>query len=205
MSPAAALPTQPEDPRALAITLDAVTPAVAQPGESITVTGAVRNVGTDVVMLDSVDVSMANVGLDTVERIEEWSVGAEAISTPITLGTDNTNAELAPGNSLDLSITIDPDQINPGFNFGTLPLRISASNQSGATSGQMRTVLPWYDAEPADEPVQVSWVVPLTVPAEPELLSGDVDTRTQAWLDTLADDGPTRSWVSALSDEDATF
>lgn len=205
VSPAAALPTQPEDPRALAITLDAVTPAVAQPGESITVTGAVRNVGTDVVMLDSVDVSMANVGLDTVERIEEWSVGAEAISTPITLGTDNTNAELAPGNSLDLSITIDPDQINPGFNFGTLPLRISASNQSGATSGQMRTVLPWYDAQPADEPVQVSWVVPLTVPAEPELLSGDVDTRTQAWLDTLADDGSTRSWVSALSDEDATF
>lgn len=201
---AIATTTQSQSGQDLLVVLDSVSPAVATPDGALTVRGTLRNVGSQSVAVDSLEVTSANVGLDTVDRITSWSMGADVIATPISLVLDDTDQQINPGESVSFSLEVEAGQINPGFAYGTLPLLVTSTDGLGNTS-QLRTVLPWYDAQTAQNPVQVSWVVPMTVPPEPDLMSNDAEARAQAWLDILDPAAPTRTWLSGLASAEATY
>ena len=187
------------------ILIDEVEPAVVGPDTPWTLRGSVRNAGTVSTDLAEVSASTAWVALDTASALDAWSDGENDPRTPRPLGDDVVEEVLAPGEDLDFEISVPGDALSPPFSFTSLPLRVKVATADGSTLSETRTVLPWYSGAPAESPLGVSWVVPLTVPGDPALTSAPAPGRTQAWLDAVGDESPARAWLDELSESSATF
>ncbi len=171
-----------DDGRAVQISLDAVSPSVATPGESVRITGSLVNIGDEAVSVQQIRARTAYRGLDTRARVSAWADQANAVPTPRELGVDTVNGQVQPGAMVSFIIVVAPDAVAPPFDVATLPLLLDVSGPDGTVHGVLRTFLPW-DSRPEAQrrPIALSMLVPLTLPADPELGSADDAVRAAAW------------------------
>lgn len=195
---------QTDTPPAL-ITLDRVSPSVLKPGQSLSVQGSVENVSDRVITMESVQVSSQNRALDTPGALDAWLAGDQTLSASKQVGQQDLSGRVAPGDTADFRVVIAANAISPPFSFASLPLLVDVITQDGAVLGSAHTILPWYDDEPALAPLELSWVVPLTLPPEPALTSAPGPERTDAWLQAVGQDSPARAWLDGLRRDNATF
>lgn len=198
------LPGQESQSPRVQVLLDQVEPAVIGPGVPWRVTGTISNTTTEPVPVSEIRASTAYVGLDTRGSLASWAAGDSGVTTSRVVGLDDLDAELAPGASSSFSIAVPAGEVGPPFAFATLPLRLEVLSES-ATAGQVRTFLPWYAVAAPDPTLSVSWLVPLTVPADPGLTAEDPDVRSQAWVEAIGPDSSVRMWLDELAGHAATY
>jgi len=201
-----AMPEAPAQPGPqVDIVVDEVAPTVMRPNQPWSVSGTLRNVGTVSTEIRAIAASTAWVALDTSDAVSSWSTGEQSTRTPRQVGQDEVEEVLAPGDELDFTISVPGKRLRPPFSFTSLPLRLEVTGGDGSTLGQARSVLPWWSTRPAQDRLGVSWVVPLTVPADAALTSAPAPQRAQAWLDAVGPDSSARAWLDGLDQGEATF
>lgn len=208
-APGAAVPAplQRTESLPVLVELDAVDPAVLGPGVPFVIRGTLRNLSLSPVPVREVRAVTTYRSLDTRAAVQAWSTGNAGVTPSRVLGVDLLGgADMAPGASRSFFIRVDGESLNPPFGFATLPLALEVVAADNTVRGRLRSYLPWYAAAaPADQPLNLSWVVPLTVPAQPELAAADPEVRDAAWLRAIGAQSPARVWLEGLSDQRATF
>ncbi len=197
------LPAQ--DATQVELTLNQVVPTVVAPGRAWAVQGRVENVSDATVALGEVQLLTAYRALDTTADLDGWTSGEDDIATARLLGSANLGRSLDPGQGRDFYIVMAAGAIDPPFSFASLPLLLEVSAADGIPLTEVRTVLPWFTDATVENPLDVSWVVPLTVPPDPDLNTETGPERTRAWLDIVGEESPARAWLDGLSAYDATF
>ncbi|MGB3594180.1 MAG: DUF6049 family protein, partial [Ornithinimicrobium sp.] len=194
-----------QDPSGVEVTLNQVVPSVLRPGQSWAVQGRVENASDVTVQVEEVRLLTAYRALDTDAALDRWVSGDDAGGTSELAGSTDLSRTLGPGQGRDFYVVVSGGTIEPPFTFASLPLRLEVRSADDSLLGELRTVLPWFGDTPADDPLDVSWVLPLTVPPDPDLTAETGSDRTQAWLDVVGEASPTRAWLTGLSAYDATF
>lgn len=181
--------------------LASVTPAVATPGSPVTLTGTVRNTGGEPVPRPVLRVRVSDRGLDTRDRVAAWADGSDTGPAGSERARVSLGRALGPGASRSFRLRIKGDAIHPGLSFGTLPMTVdllegpapriggkhrgaSGTGADGPVDGSLRTFLPWNRGGDY-KPVDISWVMPLTLPPDVALFSTDPRERAVAWQDAI--------------------
>ncbi len=205
--PTAAQPQQvPPAGSPLRVVLDRVAPSTVTPDTEVVITGTVHNDGTEAVAVRAVRASTAYRGLDTRRLVSSWAAGTSGVVLTRDLGEDEVDAELAPGAALGFRISVEAGTVAPPFDFATLPLRLSVAGAGGEDLTELRTYLPWDGQTDYDHhPLATAVLVPLTLPADPALLTSDDATRTAAWERLAGPGSDLVQLVAGLADEPVTF
>lgn len=213
----------------LRVELADISPAVAGPGEDVTVSGTVRNVSAepfeDLVVL----VRAAPRDLGGRDALESWENGSDTGDAGLVRATAHLQGELAPGEERPFTAVLDDGALTPDLALGTLPLTLHVlpgSDFDGPTGefsdenepvppwdptanilprGEQRGLLPWADPEADVEPLRTSWLVPLTVPADLDLFSLDPAEQDAAWVAALGPGSPADAWLREATDLPVTY
>jgi hypothetical protein len=191
------------------VELESVTPGVARPGTRITVRGTLRNLGTDRIDVPVVRLHRTTTGLDTRGAVASWANGSSQLGPGVQIAQRVLKTPLMPRATLPFTITVPKDAIQTGYRFTTLGLTLEVrrgQRADAATVGRLRTFLPWDSAPASDHhPIEIGWVVPLTLPAEPELFGPESDERAAAWERALGTGSRIDQLITATTDEPVTW
>lgn len=110
------------------------------------------------------------------------SPGSTSGSTPAAAGLT-----IAPKASTTLSLTIPHGQLDSGRPFAALPLTIETLVAGTPRAGQ-RTILPWVARDQQYEKLDLSMVLPVTLPATPTLFTGTTAEQAKAWTSAIGPD-----------------
>lgn len=216
-----------DDPRpteGLRIVLDDVTPTVPVIGQPIQLRGRVVNDGDEGRRLRTITATAAWSTLESRQAVDRWLDGSDERISPWELGHALVGPVVAAGSEVPFSLRIPPDVLTglPG-DRAVLPLELQADNepvageedvttedtQEGSASTEegtddpafvsMRTVLAATRPLEVDQPLEVAYVVPLTLPADPALNDPADVVRLSAWSDLLDPGAPVRTWMEHLT------
>lgn len=205
------------DASALRILVDDVEPTVAVVGEPVTLRGRIVNDTGEGHRITRVVAQAAWSGLGDRRSVDAWLEGEDDRPTDWRLGATLTAPVVAAGSETPFSLTI------PGAVLGGAPgdqsvlaVELSVDNQgdtqeSGSGSGDdltapvedpvvsTRTVLTTVRDVKVDTPLEMAWVVPLTLPADPDLVDPSEVVRMRAWAETVGPGSPAREWLEHLT------
>ena len=198
-------PTQVTEALPVTVALDAVTPSTIGPNQAFRISGTVHNTGAEPVEISAVEATSSYAALDTRGELAAWASGEAGVATGLVLGEDPFGIALAPGARSEFVIEVAGDTVQPFFDFGTLPLTLEVLGGEGEVRGRVRSYLPWYAGEPPEQRLDLSWVVPLTVPPDPDLSDPSAGTRVEAWVEAIGPGSPPRVWLEGLAGQAATF
>jgi uncharacterized protein DUF6049 len=173
----AGIPAVPAADSRLEIALTAVSPAIARPGQKVTISGTVSNRGTSTVPRATVQAVLGNEPLAMREDVERWAESSGPAQGTV-VGRQQMRAGLAPGGSAAFRIDIAGAAGLRTPAYGALPLSIEV----GGTS--LRTFV-GYQRQKEYQPLRVAWAVPLTLDADPDLFGERGEVRGQAWETAL--------------------
>lgn len=203
-----------EDGTGLRVVLDAVDPVVLQPGQPARLTGRVINPAPSPARLGGVTVSASTSLLGSRKEVADWVDGGVDRATSWVLGDDTVGPLVPAEGEVDFAVTVPADAL------GSLPdgpaalaVRISAGvDGDGAPVGsgegdlaELRTVLTSAGDQPLETPLEVSWVVPLTLPADPGLVDPDPARHAQAWNQAVGEGSSVSGWLDHLTLPDVTW
>jgi len=168
------------------VSLTRITPTVAVPKASVTISGTVRNTGS--VPIASA-VARALIGeRPLVDRgaVSQWaaSTGEQEVTV---VARKSLVPNLAPGAVATFTLSVPATAIPHRESFAVLPLSVDVVGTTSATTsetvalGNVRTFLPTLSAVKAYVPLSIAWVVPLTLDPNPALHGMDSAARTAAW------------------------
>ncbi|HET8600520.1 MAG TPA: DUF6049 family protein [Segeticoccus sp.] len=182
--------------------LQDVEPGIARPGRAIRFTGTVQNTGPSAVRHPVVQLRVADRGLDTRGRLADWASGKDTGPTGDVVGHATVGTVLLPGEELPFTLHLGPKSVHPSLSFGTLPATLEVvpgmpsrpaarkrpssggagvvAQPGAAPLGSLRTFLPW-DHSSSYHRLQMSWVIPLTLPSDPALFGKPGRNRLAAW------------------------
>lgn len=188
------------------ISLDANIPAVSASGRAVTVTGTITNTGSTPMGNPVVHVSVGTKLLDTRTTAERWMTGK--LDLPTTqLATGDTTA-LGAGSSTPFSVTIPGKKLKFGYGLASLPLTVTVSEgpSAGASAlrGMTRSTLQFQNT-PVRSPLQVTVVIPLTLPADPDLFGPSGTARAAAWERALGPTSQVQQTLDAFAGQPVTF
>lgn len=188
------------------IELSQISPAVMTGETDVTIAGWVQNSTDTEVQVDTITVETAYRGLDTRSLLDLWAQDALDITVDTTIAEIDLGVIVAPQERWPFTLRIEADEVNPPFDYATLPLRITAGGvgdtavstsdtAGGPIVAQVNSYLLWDDGSSAHVPLRIGTVLPLTLPADDSLWSADPEAHAQAW-DALA--GPRSSTARTL-------
>lgn len=170
-------PTAPSVEEPLEITLAGVSPTIAQPGQSLTLAGTVRNRGTAAVARPLVRVVLGSQPLTGRRAVARWAE-ATGPAQGREVGRQQLPAALAPGGAAAFRVEVKRAANLRDPAYGALPLSIEV----GGTS--LRTFA-GYQRQKEYQPLRLGWLVPLTLDPNPALFGPAGTARDQAWSQAL--------------------
>ena len=177
-------------------------PSTVTPSSGIAVTVTVRNHSqsdlTDAVL--KLDVGQPS--LDSRSSQATWVNGSGGMANAST-GTKDV-PRVAPGESAKVRVTIPSSELSMGFTAATLPLRISL-DRSGLTWASWRSTVPWLADASGTNAMSASMVVPLTLPADPKLLTATGAERVEAWRKAIGPGSRIDKLLSSSTDAPVTW
>lgn len=185
---------------ALAIT--SVSPGVATPGQPVIVAGTV-SAGSEPLPDPVVSAAVGSTDLDTTAAVVAWT---DANSSPATRDADVTRpGALSAGQSRPFVLTIPENLLALTFSNANLPLQISVSSTPGGPPvATWRTTLSLVRTTPA-LPLSVTWLVPLTLPADSALFGPSTPARLEAWNRAIGPGSRIDSLLRALAAQPVTW
>ncbi len=164
------------------LALGSISPAVAGPGVTVTVTGSV--VARTARLTDpTVRVVLGATTVVSRAQVDAW---ASSNSAPggIEVGSTRIGRAVDAGTSAPFSITIAPGRLQLGRAFGIIPVAIQVRDSASSTSEYTHTFVGWQRTKQY-EPVRLALVAPVTLSASAALFDTDAATRTAAWKSEL--------------------
>ena len=165
------------------VSLTSITPTIAVPKASVTISGTVHNVGSVSIASGVVRALIGEGPLFGRDAVSEWaaSTGQQSVAevAQISLGPN-----LAPGAVATFALTVPAAAIPHRESFAVLPLRVDVVGTTSATTrrlGSLHTFLPALSSEKRYEPLSIAWMVPLTLDPDPALFGLNSPARTAAW------------------------
>ena len=196
-----------ESAEGVRIVLDEVDPVVASVGEPLVLRGRVVNDGEGRRRLNSLTVSATWQPLGSREAVTDWVEATDpTLEAGHVIGDDAIGPVVAPGRDLPFTVRV-PEGSLAGLvvDRGVLGLQLRAEDAEAeggpvaADPVSLRTVLTVAATpEPAEVPLAMSWVVPLTQPADPGLVSPEPEVRNPAWYAATGPGSPARTWLDGL-------
>jgi hypothetical protein len=152
---------------AASVVIDSVSPQVAKPNSTVTVSGTVTNTSHGSVPDVSVVLRSSASALASRDDLASYARGSLAADTPV--GTPVTVARsLAAGTTAHWKLSLSVRSI--GINqFGVYPLAVQAQDAAGVTVGIQRTFLPYWPGASAagvSKPLRIAWIWPLINPPQ---------------------------------------
>ena len=188
------------------ISLDANLPAVSASGQAITVSGTITNTGSTDIAHAVVRVSVGTKLLDTRTSAARWMAGKLDVQTK-QFATDDAGA-LSSGSSTPFSVTIPGKKLKFAYGLASLPLTVTvtdgASAGASAIRGMARSTLQLQNTT-VHSPLQVSVVIPLTLPADPDLFGPSGATRAAAWQRATGPDSQVQKTLDAFEGKPVIF
>lgn len=209
------------------LTLTRVTPVVATPGQPISIGGVldVAALGIDLSAaaptappptadpgtsdaastgsppalepVVSVDVRLGGVDLDSHADVSDW-VEADTPATGAVLGT--ADIVTAPDPTVDripFAVTIEDVQDRVRTAYGVIPVSVEVRLPGSSGPAAVRHTFLGYQERKEYVPLQLSWLVPFTVPADPVLLGAFGEERTAAWNALVGPEGTLRERLAS--------
>ncbi len=152
---------------AVSVVIDSVSPQVAKPNSTVTVTGTATNTSHGSVPDVSVVLRSSASALASRDDLASYARGELAADTPV--GTPATVASSLPAGTTahwKLSLSVRSIGINQ---FGVYPLAVQAQDAAGVTVGIQRTFLPYWPGASAagvSKPLRIAWIWPLINPPQ---------------------------------------
>lgn len=188
------------------ISLDANLPAVSASDEAVTVSGTITNTGTTDLAHAVAHVSVGSQLLDTRSAAADWMAGRLDITT--TQVATSTVGALSSGSSTHFSVTIPGKKLKFAYGLASLPLTVTvtdgSSSSASAIRGMARSTLQLQNTTVAS-PLQVSVVIPLTLPADPDLFGPSGTARAAAWEHAIGPDSQVQKTLDAFAGKPVIF
>jgi hypothetical protein len=170
------LPTAATDTSTLA--LGAITPPVAGPGVTVTVTGSV--IARTARLADpTVRVVLGATPVVSRASVEAWAASTTAPGG-LEVGTVKVGRAVDVGTSAPFSITIAPGRLQLSRAFGIIPIAIQVRDTASSTSEYTHTFVGWQRSKQY-EAVRLALVAPVTLSPSAALFDTDAATRLAAW------------------------
>jgi hypothetical protein len=167
------------------LALGSITPPVAGPGVTLTVTGSV--VARTARLADpTVRVVLGATTVASRASVESWAASNTAPGG-LEVGNVRVGRPVDPGSSAAFTITIPPGRFQLNRTFGIIPIAIQVRDAASSTSEYTHTFVGWQRTKQY-EPVRLAMVAPVTLSPSAALFDTDPATRTKEWTSELAPD-----------------
>lgn len=188
------------------ISLDANLPAVSASGQAVTVSGTITNTGSTDIDHAVVRVSVGTDLLDTRTSAARWMAGKLDVQTKQFARSDA--GALSSGSSTPFSVTIPGKKLKFAYGLASLPMIVTvtdgASAGASAIRGMARSTLHQQNTT-VRSPLQVSVVIPLTLPADPDLFGPSGAARAAAWERAVGPDSQVQKTLDAFEGKPVIF
>jgi hypothetical protein len=169
LGPAPARAADTTTPPALAVSLSSLRPIAPQPGQTLVLTGSIRNATLDAVSGVTIQLRLGG-AVGTRGEFDEYAKDPSAALpdnlAPVSQAVPAVpDTRLLPGATERFRISVGVDTLGlPTTTWQVDELGITATaatGTGGVDTGALRTFLPWAPRTVASPPVQVAWVWPL--------------------------------------------
>lgn len=185
--------------------LTSTTPAVVGPGTDLTVTGRVLNRSSTTLPSATVTLDAADRSLNTRTLVADWYDGRSALTGAARVGTADI-AALGPGQAASFQVTVSADALpGSGRNRATVPLQATYAGTGTAPVRTRTTVIRTAANLTWQTPLQVSWLVPLTLPADARLFAKDDKTRLAGWRAAIGPGSRIDTLMTQLEGREVTW
>lgn len=176
------------------LTVSEISPAIANGSSDVLLRGTVTNRSADTIT-PVVASGLGSRPLDSTGRLQSWLSGTSdyVLSEEAT----TTLTPLGPGATETWSLTIPKAGIPRIGSMASLPLAVTVSDTGGPVLRTVRSTLEVVTTTAVQRSLQVTWIVPLSLPADPDLFGPTGTARTQAWQRAIG----TGSTVAQLLDD----
>jgi hypothetical protein len=185
------------------ITLTEVDPIVVGPEETVTIRGIVTAPTVGALLGATLRVVHGSSRIDRREAVAAWAgqTGAAAGSTVTVENVPTVDA----GQSQAFTVTFPASRVASPEAFAAVPLSLEVTPKGAAQpAGVTRTFLSWQSRKEY-VPLQVATVLPITLDANLDLFSRNVDTRANAWRGAIGADSRIRRIIDGSSSHEVTL
>lgn len=182
-------------------------PAVSASGQAVTISGTVTNTGST--SLDHPVMHVAINGdrlLDTRSAAEGWISGK--LDLPLTQVATGRLTAIAPGATTPFSVTIPGKSLDYPYGLASLPMTVTVTDgnspAASAIRGTARSTLHLQNAK-VSSPLRVSVVIPLTLPADPDLFGPTGAIRAAAWERAVGPGSTVQQTLDAFAGQPVIF
>ena len=153
----------------------------------------------------SVDVRLGASDLSTHDEVSDWVEGSTAATGALLATTDIVTAPDPTVDRLPFTVTVERLQDRVRTAYGVVPVSVEVRLPGASAPTAVRHTFLGYQERKEYVPLQLSWLVPFTVPADPRLLGGFGEERTAAWEDLVGAEGSLREQLAAARVSTATW
>lgn len=184
------------------IAITSVTPTIARPNRPVVITGTLQ-AGQAALSTPKLTAGLSSTSLDTSSKLQQWNAGTSDIQTVPRAAT--ALAPLAAGGRQPYTLTIPASAFPSGYRTANLPLLLSLLDGRGtAPKGIWRTTISFVGKTP-NIPLPVTWLVPLTLPADSALFGPSGAARDSAWARAIGPGSRIDTLLSTLSGQPITW
>ncbi|XAS76928.1 DUF6049 family protein [Dermatophilaceae bacterium Sec6.4] len=184
------------------IAITSVTPTIARPNRPVFITGMLQ-AGQAALSTPKLTAGLSTTSLDTSSKLQQWNAGTSGIQTVTRTAT--SLAPLAAGGRQPFALTIPASAFPNGYRTANLPLLLSLLDGRGtAPKGIWRTTISFVGKAP-NIPLPVTWLVPLTLPADSALFGPSGAARDRAWARAIGPGSRIDTLLSTLSGQPITW
>ncbi|WP_151523749.1 DUF6049 family protein [Serinicoccus kebangsaanensis] len=186
----------------ISVVVDEVDPVVLTPGEPVTLTGRLLNGGTVPHRMSFLTATASSTGLTSRRQVSDWLSGELVLDRSVALGDDTVGPVVPPGAAVPFQVVV-PASVTEDLPAApqVLPVVLSATEDEGEEESdpvELRTTVVSGGSGELDTPLEVSWVVPLTLPADADLVSPQEAAHAAAWTQAVGPDSDISGWLQDL-------
>ncbi len=179
------------------VRISAVTPAVARPGQVVTITGTVHNTGSAPVTVPRVRLVRGVQPLRTRGQVTAWA-GGDTHATGSVLAQQRIRGQIAPGGYTAYRLRVTRVTSLGRSTWGVLPVSVEAGPAVTHTFLGFQRIKEYV-------PLRTAWLVPLTLGADPALWGPAGADRERAWTDAIGPESRLQRLITATEASSASW
>jgi hypothetical protein len=182
------------------VQLTGVSPAVVTPGDTLAITGTIRNDGTAALSRPLVRVVSGTypAAPDARQAVRDWAVATGPAQGKV-VGQARLAGDVAPGASAAFRVEVAGlATVRDEATYGALPLSVEAGTSAVRTFAGYQRVKQY-------QPMSVAFAVPLTLDPDPDLFGAGGTARESAWASALNPSSRLSRVLDATQDAPVTW
>jgi hypothetical protein len=147
----------------VAVAITSVSPAYAQPGQTVTVSGTVTNTSANPVSGLTVDLFSSGNPFGNRSQLQDYADGDPYDDSPVSGASTGLPGAVGPHATVSWSAPLNPANVPITDTFGVYPLAAAVDSADSTQLAVSRTFLPFWPGTKAQDPTaqQIAWIWPL--------------------------------------------